>query len=460
MAFRDVQVTFYNHLTPEVRVELKQDLIAFATDGANVFVELCRMEGRDDFIDVLVSFQNSSVDDAIEWMEENLLKKMRKVFAESRGIPGADITYGVVRPACIRSSVEASARSVVSKDRLRNILRENLEKRGSRIVDNGTINLTFTWQTTPPTHDPLQSLLGSAEVMKIVKDYEEFLKAATYFANPGLIDNDVSPSESRSSEIREDATEHDFGESSSTKELGYIYNAFRGDMEKNFQQVHRNLEIVKSDLKTLMDQVKILLCQVEDLRSTVLSGLQKIFRYLEESEAGALPRIFVLAVDDGTVRRLVTKLIPKIHYYKLHLLCECPNEQVHFLEEGYGLQIAALDDDALLKRGLPYLKTLLRIAYIAVKVSAHAAAGAGELVPDFTKMLSSSSLDFEGTSELPTRSNLQEGHQWLRDVLNRRHCLGGEEIHRAFGLRRIRCPDGRVAWVCDAHYFMGKPYPA
>ncbi|KAH7365236.1 hypothetical protein KP509_18G016300 [Ceratopteris richardii] len=144
-----LQVTFHRHFKQQqVDVTLAQDMINFKMDGVEVLVELCRMEGQKDFIDVLVSVHKvydesvplrkiSRADDALEWMEEKVLGTTRQVLAESRGAPGAEITCDIIRPACIESSVEANDRRIVTADRLKHILRQDLEKRGSRIVVNG-----------------------------------------------------------------------------------------------------------------------------------------------------------------------------------------------------------------------------------------------------------------------------------------------------------------------------------
>ncbi|KAH7414961.1 hypothetical protein KP509_14G020700 [Ceratopteris richardii] len=481
-----LQVTFYNHFMPqEIHVKLAQDSISFAWDGAEVLIEFCRVEGFDYFIDVLLSFQNKELDEALKWMNEKVLLKMGEVFADSRGIPGAEIMYDVIQPACIKSSAVANARIVVSVDRLTRILRQELERRETKIMDDGCINVLYTWQTRPAIHEPIQNLLGSAEVMKVVEEHEGFLRtAAADFLHADRIEDeniDIGSSQPESSSaIRDDAGKPRFGKTPSSKERESMYCALNAKMDKHFQRLDRRLESMERDLKTMMNRI-------EDLRSTVLSGLEKSFRFLEETEAGRLPRIFVLAEDDGIVRTLVTKITRNLQRYRLHLLCECPNEPLHIVEGDYGLKITALDD-GLLKRGLPYLKLLLKIAFLAVTTSAHIACGAGNIVPDFTKVLSNivdppssagyqassclaemaadtvesmmPSVTFEDTSKLPTSYNFQEGQQWLRDVLNRHRCLSGEDIYRTFGLRRIRCSNKRVTWVCDAHYSRGTPYPA
>ncbi|KAH7365232.1 hypothetical protein KP509_18G016000 [Ceratopteris richardii] len=341
-------------------------------------------------------------------MEENLIGRMKEVLAESRGIPGAEIRCDVIRPACIKSSVGASSRNVVPTDRLKHILRKRLESRGSKIVNEGSFNVKFTWQTTPPIHDPIEDLLGPVEVMKIVKDYERFLKlAAANFVNPDRTKNERNGINLRASEApfekREEAKKLEFGNSESSKERKIMYDALRAKMEEIFWEVKNDFEIVKSDLSTLKHQIDTLMHNIDNLRNTTLSSLKTISTFLEESEAGRLPRFFVLVEDDGAARRLATKLVHSLHCYKLQFLCECPNEKLHLMEEKYGLQIAAADDDGLLKRGLPYLEAFMAVAYMAIKVGAHVAGGAEGFVPDFTTVLSNSSFAIEDASKLPTR---------------------------------------------------------
>ncbi|KAH7372584.1 hypothetical protein KP509_17G011600 [Ceratopteris richardii] len=429
--FPVVQVSFHNILSQvNVHVELGQDVIAFGMDGAEVYIEFCALEGHDNFIDVLASFKHKTLDQALEWIERTVLDKMRELFAERNGIPGVEITYYVIQPACIQRFVEAGRRNVVSVDDLQHCLTRQIEK-GEKKLDDIHKSIVYTWQTIRPIHESIMSLLGRAEVTKTVQACIRFLNTAAREVS------EVNAREDDAMLLESLPARPTLRETSATSEE-------RASLGKT-----------SNDIQTLINEF-------EKLRSLVISGLQRIFAHAEQGEKGKLPRMFVITENRKIVSRLITKMMPDVHNYSLNLLCECPNDRPHIPDGQHGIRITAIDD-GLLRRGLPHIEGFLKIVYLVSKMAAHTLVGCAQIIPDFTTVLASlvdstSGLDpwsslpsLEDHNKVPIGSQFQEGQQWLWDFLRSHNCETEKDIKNVFGLSRVRYEDGTVAWVCDLH---------
>ncbi|KAI5069469.1 hypothetical protein GOP47_0015770 [Adiantum capillus-veneris] len=441
--FPRLQVTFHNMLTTRgVNVELEQDILAFADAGSRVLVEFCALEGREHFIDILVCSQHTS-NEALEWVHEKVTAEMMKVFADPRGIPGVDLTHSVIQPACIRGLAEASQRQAVPIQILRDNLKEHIQKKGAKLLVNGAPNgIIYTWQTEPLADDDVMTLLGEAEVVKIIEAYMSSLKETA----KDVLDISV---EMKSREQKRP----EFGTTQSQKQIEALFDLLQDNYAVTCE--------IRKDVKEVKAGVKFLSQQVEDLRGAVLLRLCELITFAKEGEAGKLPRMFVLTEEEGRVRRVVCRMVPGLHKLRLELLCECRNERAHLVNGQSGISITTLDE-GLVKSGLPYIHGFLKVAYAATKIAAHVAVGCNDLIPDFTEVLANivdapefgPSQPFSGFTDVgnsSSRIDLSSSQHWLFKVLSACGCTTSKLIYEQFGLCRIRYADSAVAWVCDKH---------
>ncbi|KAI5067166.1 hypothetical protein GOP47_0017694 [Adiantum capillus-veneris] len=362
----------------------------------------------------------------------------------SRGIPGVNLVQSVIQPAGIQELKEARDRKAVLIQVLRDGLVKHIQNKGIKFSGDGIGSIIYTWQSETLVDDLVVSLLGEKEVTKLVQSYRASLSEAASHVllelSDGVGDRGTCKEQQRP----------EFGSSPSHRQRESIYDKLC-DVEV----------MTRGGFMQLAHQV-------EDLRRPVLSKLHEIFTYLEDGEAGKLPRMCVVTQDVRSVRRLVLKIIPGLHNLRLELLCECRNQPCH-VDGQHGLSIATLDD-GLLKRGLSYIDGFLRVAQVVAKIGAHVAVGYGDIIPDFACVLAgivdaqafgSSAMSLELIDDIhsPSRVDFPKGQQWLFDVLSHFKCTKGDQIYTQFGLRRIRYADARVAWVCDKHYSGGVPFP-
>ncbi|KAI5054030.1 hypothetical protein GOP47_0031079, partial [Adiantum capillus-veneris] len=448
--FPRLQVMLHNMLTAQkVNVELEQDVIAFADTGSRVLVEFCALQGRKNFIDILVCSRHTP-DEALEWVHEKVIVEMMKVFADPRGIPGVDLMHSVIQPACMRGLVEASQRQAIPIHILRGILREHIQKKGTKLLVDGTANVIYTWQTEPLVDDDVVRLLGEVEVVKIIGAYMSSLSET---AKDVL---DLSVEKQSSMQKRPE-----FGTTESQKQMEALFNLGQATYEMT-NEIRMDVKEVKAGLKRMYPLV-------EELRGSILLRLCELFTFAKEGEAGKLPRMFVLTEEEGSVRRVVCRMVPGLHRLRLELLCECHNGRAHLVNGQSGLSITTLDE-GLLKSGLPYIYGFLKVAYAATKIAAHVAVGCNDLIPDFTEVLASvvdapefgPSQPFSDSTDIgssSSRIDLSSGQHWLFRVLSACDCTTSKQIDARFGLSLIRYADSAVAWVCDKHCSEGAPCP-
>jgi hypothetical protein len=178
-------------------------------------------------------------------------------------------------------------------------------------------------------------------------------------------------------------------------------------------------------------------------------------------------------------RQLIVKMLPGIHTFHLHLLCECV-EGIHVVNEQEGCQVTKLS--ATTQQIVPYLVIGLSIFSLLLKVGAHMVAGIGDMVPNVGKCLALA-LDTQCLSDYLPNSGIGEdskndplqgqktnmiekeaafrkekhaAEQWLVDFLKK------QNIHKSFGLSRVHYPRIKygnqrplIRWICDKHKKVG-----
>lgn len=430
--FHILQVTFHGMFSM-IEVHLAEDIIAFSCDGMNVFVEFCKLHGEDHFIDILIH-SCLNPDDTIEWVSKEVLNDMEKVCAQPRGIQGVELAYQVINPLWVQGinvCIEDKTKQAVPMEELRGILKHYLENKGFGHLKNAL----YTWQATKNSHSVID-LLGIVETLKVVESYQREFIIDVEDALGVNMEREISDPKEQEEKV--------FSSSISGKERKWIYDGVQ-EVRKDIQAMHQDIQKIKDNISSLCDRV------VPKLQER----MNELLTFAKEGEVGKLPRLFVLTRDDGVVRKIIATMVPGLQNVRLELLCEHKREP-HLVDDQPGLSFATLED-GLLKRGLPYITTFLKVAQVAVKVGVHAVTGLGSIIPDFASIVSS--IDATLQTPLNSRTNSQEGQQWLIDVLSKHNCCTSTRIHDMFGLSRVRYPDSQVKWLCDTHRSEGELCP-
>jgi len=218
----------------------------------------------------------------------------------------------------------------------------------------------------------------------------------------------------------------------------------------------------------------------KNLHDMLAMNLDNIINLPLELQKRQVPcNVYFTTTGAKLQRRLIVKMLPSIHTFHLHLVCECV-EGIHVVDEQKGCQVTKLS--ATTQQIVPYLVIGLSIFSLLLKVGAHMAAGIGDMVPNVGKCLALA-LDTQCFSDyLPNfgigenfqndplqgqKTNMIEkeaalrkekhgAEQWLVDFLKK------QTIHKSFGLSRVHYPRIKygnqgplIQWICDKHKEVG-----
>ncbi|KAI5073624.1 hypothetical protein GOP47_0011637 [Adiantum capillus-veneris] len=447
-----LQVTF-NSIFCGIETILQENMIAFSHAGIKVLIEFFKHEGQDHFIDILIR-SRLDLDDTIGWVHGELINNIEKVCAEPKGIQGVELVREVIRPRCVKETVSMDKRknSAVSLQKLRDTLNYHIERKGPRL---DCLSVFHDWQMTHDS-DRVVDLLGREETIKVVEAYRRTFIAEVEDVLGINIEKEDCGSKGPDQKV--------FHSTPSGKERAYIYNGVK-EACRGIQEMHKDIREMQKDIKRIGEDMQR---QCQSLLPKLSQRMHELLTFFNEREMARLPRMFVVTKDNGgRIRKIVGAMLPSLENVRLELLCE-HRSQPHLVEEQRGLSFVTLED-GLLKQGLPYIRLFLKIAGVVMKVGAHVAAGLGDAIPDFTRVLaavanapaSSTSTQFQALSSPDHRSRLcfQKGQKWLQDVLLRYNCCTNETIHEKFGLSRVQYGDLHVGWLCDTHGAEGELYP-
>lgn len=362
--FHLLQVALFNKFSTNAYPEKNSMSVIY--DGIEVLVEFCYGSGEDQFIDVLVR-SLMDFDSTLKKVHDDVINFIIRICAEPKGIQGVELVEAVVRPSCVNGPSSGKDR------RNQDIPIEDLHKRLAKEVEEGNSLklgcILHSWTGTEsfnPTDDDVIALLGEAEVRKWSESHERQWRSAAVALG-------VLRDERRNEAEVSEGGERSFQKTPSGREREWIFKEVR-NARGEIREMRRSVEEIGAEIKGLQKQV--------------VPRLKELATFLRESDDGRVPRMPVVTVaTERWGRRVITALVPGLRQVRLELLCE-NRQQPHLVEEQPGLQFATLDD-GLLKQALPFVNAFLKLAYVAVKATAHVAVGLGKIVPDFTLVLAS-----------------------------------------------------------------------
>lgn len=492
-----MQVMFSNIFSArQVEVTLEENVIAFACNGVEVFIEFCSQGIEDHFVDILIHF-HEKLEQALEWVREEVTDRMVAECAKPKGIQRVELVHSAILPACVE-------RCDFLKDRrphatpveiLKDTVIMYLRRNGYQLtVKDGFRDVVHTWQSTKDVVRVVD-ILGEVETLKVVQSYTQSLIVAAEESLNTIVEgrtdeidlvevgilkavepntHSLSGAADESLKTTVEGTKFTMTRSlkkplsfSSTMEasLSNILRYVHKDLGSKVDSVQKAVESMHKDLGSKIENLhQALQNEFENLRNDVLPRLvQKMNQLLNERELGKLPRMYVVTRNDGHMgRKLLAAVVPGVQNVRLELLCE-RRGQPHFVDGQHGLTLTILED-GVVKRGLPYIYAFLQTANVLVKVAAHVAVGLGDMVPDFSKVLASIVDTPELLSSLPSWSgpvahpsastastSSHESQQWLREVLSHYECNTDAQIRKVFGLSPVQYRKGGIAWLCKEH---------
>ena len=476
----------FNNVFQEVgnaEINLGKDFISIYVQNMEIIVVFCKAKS-DHVIDVLVRVTNPNTQQTymegnLDYVEENVINHLIKICAQPSGIQGVKLIESVIRPDSFHDPSKAEHR----EDQCVQII--TLKEKLRRQLEQGEAEC-HVWKKTKYmgtcTTNSFIDLLGSKNYSEVFMSWKAWLEEVKDRLSEM---DDVNGYKQHQSCCSVSMTNLKYSQDVEMQEDEYCkrtvmeeiaraleprFNSVKKMVAANHQQIlsmRKKLDGIHTDLKEIR----------EDVMSKVQKAVDKLLKFVMESEAEKqLPR-FVILTSDGVnnIRKLVTTISSgHVSCIRVQLCCEdriCP----HLVENQRGITITSLSEPLKegLERALPYVNGLVWILTTAAKL------GINSVIPlagTFIQYLSVAQLKLPKKYPLVAQSSStsharptilqssKEWQKWLASILKDK-CGGvtNEIIWDKFHLKRATYKDGgsniQVAWLCDKHYREQTPFP-
>jgi hypothetical protein len=457
----------------------EKNLIKIFLNGLEIFVELsgdrmaCPL-----FIDILVK-SCKSTSETFQLINDHVLSKIEQLCSSVQGCQGVSLVRGVLRPKAVENLLLCKHR----KDQA--LLLEDLKQElwGANLDPK----YEHPWPQVQEVHEggrdylgesmegSAMSLLGAKDTQDIVQRRENELMELKVHFNASLATKDENYEDPQGSQ-----SGVTMGcKNSIDKNVDLLSTrSFRQLVLENFDKMPQLLhdKIVPelhSMEERLMDKTRSM---EKNLHDMLVMNLDNIINLPLELQKRQVPcNVYFTTTGAKLQRKLIVKMLPGIHTFHLHLLCECV-EGIHVVDEQQGCEITMLSPKA--QQIVPYLVIGLNIFSLLLKVGAHMVAGIGDMVPNVGKgvalafdtqslsdYLPNSSIarnsqndPIQGRKtnmiekEVALREEKHGAEQWLVDFLEK------QNISKSFGLSRVHYPTIKygnqgplIRWICDKH---------
>jgi hypothetical protein len=471
----------------QVRCTNEKNLIKIFLRGLEIFVELSGDEMASFlFIDVLVK-SCESTSETLQLINDHVLNKIEQLCSSVQGCQGVSLVRGVLRPKAVENLLLCKHR----KDQA--LLLEDLKQElwGA----NFDPEYEHPWpqvQKVPEGNDDYlgesmegsaMSLLGKKDTQEVWQRRQNELMELEVCFNASLTTKDENYEDPQGSRSGVTMGRKNFIHKNVHLQLeGSFCQRILEKLDKLPQSIHDKIvPELQSMEKRLMDETRQEIQSMEkNLHDMLAMNLDNIINLPLELQKRQVPcNVYFTTTGAKLQRKLIVKMLPGIHTFHLHLLCECV-EGIHVVDEQQGCQITMLSTRA--QQIVPYLVIGLNIFSLLLKVGAHIIAGIGDMVPNVGKGLALA-LDTQSLSDyLPNSSmggnfqndplqsrktNMMEkevalkeekhgAEQWLVDFLKK------QNISNSFGLSRVHYHKMKygnqgplIRWICDRHKEVG-----
>jgi hypothetical protein len=457
----------------------EKNLIKIFLNGLEIFVELsgdqmaCPL-----FIDVLVKSCKSTLQ-TLQFINDHVLSKIEQLCSSVQGCQGVSLVRGVLRPKVVENLLLCKHR----KDQ--SLLLEDLKQElwGANLDPKYEHPWPQVQEVPKGSRDYLgESMEGSAMFLLGEKDTQEVLQRRQnelmelevhFNAFLTTKDEDYEDPQGSQSGITM-GRKNSIHKNVDLQSKGSFHQRIFEKLDELPQLVHdKMVPELHSMEKRLMDRTRSMEKNLHDMLAMNLDNIINLPLELQKRQVPC--NVYFTTTGAKLQRQLIVKMLPGIHTFHLHLLCECV-EGIHVVEEQEGCQVTKLSATA--QQIVPYLVIGLNIFSLLLKVGAHIVAGIGDMVPNVGKGLALA-LDtqclsdylpnwgIDGNSandplqgpqtnmikkEVALKEEKYGAEQWLVDFLKK------QNIPKSFRLSRVHYHkikygnQGRlIRWICDRH---------
>ncbi len=447
-----------------------KNLIKIFLNGLEIFVELSGDDMASPlFIDVLVKSSKSSPE-TLQLINDHVLSKIEQLCSSVQGCQGVSLVRGVLRPKAVENLLLCKHR----KDQA--LLLEDLKQElwGTSLDPKYEHPWPQVQEVPKGSRDYLgesmegsaMSLLGEKDTQDIVQRRENELMELKVHFNASLAtkeENYEVPQGSRSGVT--------MGRKNSK---GTYHRRILQKLDEVPQLVHDKIvPELHSMEERLMNRTRSMEKNLHDMLAMNLDNIINLPLELQKRQVPC--NVYFTTTGAKLQRKLIVKILPGIHTFHLHLLCECV-EGIHVVDEQQGCEVTMLSPKA--QKIVPYLVIGLSIFSLLLKVGAHMVAGIGDMVPNVGKGVAlafdtQSLSDYLPNSgiggnsqndpiqgqktnmiekEVALREEKHGAEQWLVDFLKK------QNIPKSFGLSRVQYHKTKygnqgplIRWICNRH---------
>jgi hypothetical protein len=461
----------------------EKNLIKIFLDGLEIFVELSGDQMASAiFIDILVQ-SCKSPSKTFQLINDHVLSKIEQLCSSVQGCQGVSLVRGVLRPKAVENLLLCKHR----KDQA--LLLEDLkqELRGANLDPKYEHPWQQVQEVPKGSQDYLgrsmegsaMSLLGEKDTHELFQRRQNELMELQVHFNASLAtkDEDYEDPQGSRSGVTMGGT-NVIHKNVRLLSKGSFRQLVVDKFDELRQSIHDDFVLeLHSTEKRLMDGIRQEIQSMEkNLHDMLAMNLDNIINLPLELQKRQVPcNVYFTTTGAKLQRQLIVKMIPGIHTFHLHLLCECP-EGIHVVDEQQGCEVTMLSTKA--QQIVPYLVIGLNIFSLLLKVGAHIVAGISDMVPNVGKGLALA-LDTQCLSDYLPSSSIGENsqndplqgqktnmiqkeaalrkekhgaEQWLVDFLKK------QNIPKSFHLSRVHYHKTKygnqgplIRWICDRH---------
>jgi hypothetical protein len=461
----------------------EKNLIKIFLDGLEIFVELNGDQMASPlFIDILVK-SCKSPSKTFQLINDHILSKIEQLCSTVQGCQGVSLVRGVLRPKAVENLLLCKHRkdqALLLEDLKQELKGANLDPKYEhpwpevrKVLEGNDDYLGGSMEGSA------MSLLGEKDTHELFQRRQnELMELQVHFnASSATKDEDYEDPQGSQSGVTMGHT-NAIHKNVDLQSKGSFRQRILEKLDELPQSIHDKIvPELQSMEKRLMDGIRQEIQSMEkNLHDMLAMNLDNIINLRLELQKRQVPcNVYFTTTGAKLQRKLIVKMLPGIHTFHLHLLCECV-EGIHVVDEQQGCQITMLS--VTTQQIVPYLVIGLSIFSLLLKVSAHIVAGIGDMVPNVGKGLAlvfdtqclSDYLPNSGIGENSQNDPLQgqktnmiqkeaalrkEKHgaeQWLVDFLKK------QNIPKSFRLSRVHYHKIKygnqgplIRWICDRH---------
>jgi hypothetical protein len=389
----------FKNLPIKTRCKNEKNLIKIFLNGLEIFVELSGDEMASPlFIDVLVKSCKNTFQ-TLQLINDHVLNKIEQLCSSVQGCQGVSLMHGVLKPKAVENLLLCKHRkdqALLLEDLKQELWGANLDLKYEHpwpqvqeVLEGGRDYLGESMEGS------VMSLLGEKDINDIWQRRQNELMEleVRFIAFPTTKDENYEDAQGSRSGVTV-GCKNSIHKNVALMSIG----SFRQRVLEEFnemcqlvletsnempQLVHdKMVPTLRSMEERFMDRTRSMEKNLHDMLAMNLDNIINLPLELQKRQVPC--NVYFTTTGAKLQRKLIVKMLPRIHTFHLHLLCECV-EGIHVVDEQQGCQVTMLSTRA--QQIVPYLVIGLSIFSLLLKVGAHMVAGIGDMVPNVGKGL-------------------------------------------------------------------------